>query len=421
MSAGKAAGHTSIVRRDSNPFGRPSMIGRSAGTQHSGRSAARVALEGQEQFSQTLPSCDDPIYLEGSFGEAKETNARMLHAKTSFEGSAFPQASQKLAIMLAGRGTGIDGDSMRVYKDATLQEMSAALERQTNGMTGRNQFETPVEGFSIVRSDLSVPLVRKASKAAVCITIQGTEWSMVGERRYECRAGQAFILSVEQPGHCAVPVATRAGPYLGLVIELDRAYTHQIFEELGIHRYRVRSNKPCVGSAFDVSPQLLNCALRAVRLLDTPEAIPMLYPGVMRELCYWLLTSPASDEVVDLAMDSFHDGRILHAIQLLRGKFSRPIKVEQLAMAAGMSPATFHRQFKSATSMSPMQYLKQLRLLAARRLMITSDSNVENVANEVGYLSASQFSREYARMFGKPPRRDISSCRSSELSSPNIA
>jgi transcriptional regulator GlxA family with amidase domain len=147
----------------------------------------------------------------------------------------------------------------------------------------------------------------------------------------------------------------------------------------------------------------------------------MLYPGIIREICYWLLTSSACDQIVDFAMVNVHDSRVLRAIRHLRDKFSDQIRVEELASAVGMSPATFHRQFKSVTSMSPLQYQKQLRLLEARRLMMTSNFNVEGVAFEVGYLSVSQFSREYSRMFGKPPRRDMSTCRLSRSTAPHFA
>ena len=137
----------------------------------------------------------------------------------------------------------------------------------------------------------------------------------------------------------------------------------------------------------------------------------MLYPGIMREICYRLLTGPEGGRIARMTVGNGNERRVIEAIHTLRDRFAEPVRVEQLAAIARMSPATFHRQFRSVTSMTPLQYQKQLRLLQARRLLVASDANVETAAFQVGYESASQFSREYARMFGRPPRRDITALR----------
>ena len=177
------------------------------------------------------------------------------------------------------------------------------------------------------------------------------------------------------------------------------------------------SGKPKARGAFvlSLSRQLVDCAQHAIGLLDTPEAIPTLYPGIMREVCYWLLKGPGGDQVSQIMiMANGHDQRIIQAIHTLRDKLSESTHVTELALAANMSSATFHRQFKSVTGMTPVQYQKQLRLHEARRLMIFGSATVESAALEVGYASASQFSREYSRMFGASPRRDASSWRHSQ-------
>jgi transcriptional regulator GlxA family with amidase domain len=153
--------------------------------------------------------------------------------------------------------------------------------------------------------------------------------------------------------------------------------------------------------------EALDCLCRAMRLLETPEAIPVLYPGLHRELLYWLLAGPGGGQLLHTATASSHENRLIAAIHELKTRFAELIRVDELAAIAGMSSATFHRQFKATTAMSPLQYQNELRLLEARRLMLTSGSNVETAATQVGYESASQFSREYARMFGRPPRRDV--------------
>jgi transcriptional regulator GlxA family with amidase domain len=150
-----------------------------------------------------------------------------------------------------------------------------------------------------------------------------------------------------------------------------------------------------------------------VRLLGTPRAVRVLYPAIMREICYWLLAGPHGGEIAKLAA-----GRpepIVRAIHTLRDRFDEHVRIEDLAALAHMSASAFHRRFKELTSMTPLQYQKQLRLLEARRLMVVERAGAETAAFKVGYESASQFSREYARMFGQPPRRDALAALSSGL------
>jgi AraC-type DNA-binding domain-containing proteins len=144
-----------------------------------------------------------------------------------------------------------------------------------------------------------------------------------------------------------------------------------------------------------------------VRLLDTPHAIPILAPMIKREICYWLLTGRHGNEVARVVLATSHVHKVVTAIHALRGQFTETVRIEELAAVAQMSPSAFHRQFKALTSMTPLQYQKQLRLLEARNLMVAGIANAEAAAYQVGYESASQFSREYSRMFGAPPRRDI--------------
>jgi len=306
-------------------------------------------------------------------------------------------------------------------RSAYLHDLALALHQYTNDVGGSHCSATTIEGLTIFRSEEAMQAALQVFRPAILITIQSPEWSFLRERHYDHRVDEALFVTIGVPCSGAVPVASLKVPYVGLVMELNRAYTREVIEEVGI-RLKPTSNRRASGaSVLELSPQLLDCALRSVRLLDTPEAIPLLYPGIIREFCYWLLTSSACDQIIDFAMANVHDSRVLRAIRHLRGKFSDQIRVEELASAAGMSPATFHRQFKSVTSMSPLQYQKQLRLLEARRLMMTSNFNVEGVACEVGYVSASQFSREYTRMFGNPPRRDMSSCRLFKSGAPHVA
>jgi transcriptional regulator GlxA family with amidase domain len=162
------------------------------------------------------------------------------------------------------------------------------------------------------------------------------------------------------------------------------------------------------GSALfvqDLDETILSCAIRYLRLIDHPQAAPILRPAILRELHYWLLSSRHGPALRQLSVPDGHAQRITCAIEVVRSRFREAIPIEQLAEASHLSPSAFRRHFKSVTSLSPIQFQKQLRLIEARRLMLTEGFTAVRAATSVGYESASQFSREYARMFGVPPRR----------------
>lgn len=283
--------------------------------------------------------------------------------------------------------------------------LTEALLRYTQGHPGESPYITAIEGMAILRSDHPKPPSHMISRPAMCVVAQGAKWGMFGGNRLEYRAGQALVIGVETPSVGRVVEASPGEPCLVLAFELDLAILRSVAEELD-------PPPKAAGEAgrgvfvTDFQGPLADCALRLVRLLDTPHAIPTLHPVIMREICYWLLTGPHGGEVARITLANGPSQRVINAMQALRSRFAESIRVEELAAIAQMSPSAFHRQFKALTSMTPLQYQKQLRLLEARRLMISSAFNVETACFQVGYESPSQFSREYARMFGIPPKRD---------------
>jgi AraC-like DNA-binding protein len=243
------------------------------------------------------------------------------------------------------------------------------------------------------------------SRPARCIVAQAANWATFGRNQLEYRAGQALVVGVETPLVGRVFEASPGEPCLVLAIELDLSILRSVAE--GLDTSSKPNGDPSRGVfVAEVEGPLADCALRLVRLLDTPTAIPTLYPIIMREICYWLLAGPHGGEVARLALANPSQS-VIAAMHSLRMNFRNPIRIEDLADIAQMSSSTFHRQFRALTSLSPLQYQKQLRLLEARRLMISSAVNVETACFEVGYESPSQFSREYTRMFGVPPKRDV--------------
>ena len=147
-------------------------------------------------------------------------------------------------------------------------------------------------------------------------------------------------------------------------------------------------------------------ALRLMRLLERPEAVPLLHASLVRELHYWLLAGRHGAAIRRLGWPGSHAQRVARAVAVLRADFAQPLPVESLAALAGMSPSSFHQHFRAVTSLSPLQFQKQLRLIEARRLMLSEGASASSAAFAVGYESVPQFTREYGRLFGLPPVRD---------------
>ncbi len=299
-----------------------------------------------------------------------------------------------------------------------LDALIAAVSRYTDAQPGASPFATAIDGLTILRSNQEKPPAHLIFKPALCIVLQGAKWAIFGDKRYDYRAGQALVVSVELPALGRMAEASQAGPYLGVIIEFDLAAMRDVMEGLTAPPEPSGDLGPGV-FVSNVDGPMADCALRLIRLLDTPAAIPMLAPLIMRELSYWLLTSPGGGDIARIALANSHSQQLVRAIHLLRDRFMDPVRIDELAATAGMSPSAFHRQFKAFTAMTPLQYQKQLRLLEARRLMGTDAANAETAAFRVGYESPSQFSREYSRMFGAPPRSDIVGLRA--LFGPNAA
>jgi AraC-like DNA-binding protein len=282
--------------------------------------------------------------------------------------------------------------------------------RYTRGQPGESPFRTAIEGLMILHAVAPKPLSHMIIRPALCVTLQGAKWTAFGERRFDYRAGETMVVGVEMPAIGRVIEASPAKPYLGIVLELDLGLMREVMETLD--DAPVASDASRHGAfVTDFAGPLADCVARAIRLLDRPQAIPMLYPALMREICYWLLTGPQGGAIARMALGSDRTHRIVSAVHALRDRFTDPVRIEALAAIAQLSPSAFHRQFKALTGMTPLQFQKQLRLFEARRLLASGECNVETAAFRVGYESASQFSREYSRMFGAPPLRDVAALR----------
>ncbi|ABI76703.1 transcriptional regulator, AraC family [Hyphomonas neptunium ATCC 15444] len=275
---------------------------------------------------------------------------------------------------------------------------------------GQGRFETPMKGVHMVRTFQDMMPDHRLYRPSLCMVLQGAKQMYFGEDTLTYGAMEYLLVCVEVPASGRIAQATPTEPFIGLMIDFDVATIKDVLEHIDVAPLADTGPGPCV-FVGQVDEMLADCALRLVKLAHTPKAVPLLYPSIMREICYWLLSSPYGGEIRKLALPETHVQRIANAVYLIRNNFSQTLRVEQLAEAARMSPSSFHQHFKSMTSMTPLQYQKHLRLLEARRLMLADAVSVTEAAYKVGYESASQFSREYIRMFGVTPKRDVLSLR----------
>ncbi|MHC1481324.1 AraC family transcriptional regulator [Frateuria aurantia] len=286
-----------------------------------------------------------------------------------------------------------------------MSDLAQAIEAYTQAHAGGHFWMTAIDGLLLLRADQPRPPSHLMSQPALCVVAQGAKWTSFGTERHSYSAGEALVVTVEMPSVGRVYEASPGAPFLGAVIQFSPVVMREIGEQLKLPAGS--SREPGGATVMDMDPELTDCVLRMVRLLGQPSAIPILAPLLMREFSYRLLVGPQGGRVADLALG--HDRRrgIMQALATLRQQFAQPLRIAELAEIAGVSPSAFHRQFKAMTSLTPIQYQKQLRLLEARRLILGASGKVELAAYATGYESASQFSREYTRMFGCSPRQDL--------------
>jgi AraC-like DNA-binding protein len=286
--------------------------------------------------------------------------------------------------------------------EALRTELVGLLERRT-GSDGRH--ETLLPELTFYRfSDPTVPAV-VLQEPAVYVVVQGRKQVTVGDETYVYDPSQYLAVSVDLPAVGRVLEASPEKPYLCMTLSVDPRELAALIVETGQPSPRDDHD----GRALYVSAlraPLLEGFLRLVRLLDAPQDVPVLAPLILRELHYRLLQSEQFGRLAQMAIGDGRLRRVSGAIAWIKAHFAEPLQIDALAKRANMSPSSLHSHFKAVAAMSPIQYQKRLRLQEARRLLLSGATSAEAVAYEVGYASASQFSREYVRLFGKPPHRD---------------
>ncbi|TPM37003.1 AraC family transcriptional regulator [Mesorhizobium sp. B2-3-4] len=277
-----------------------------------------------------------------------------------------------------------------------LQELIAIAGRHAHG----RRTKTAIPRVTIGRSEVATSPLPELCQPTVLFVLQGTKSVLIGDRTLAYSAGSCFVYAVETPATSQLIQASPAHPYLAIAFALD----------IEVIATFLIDHKPMIGgddfATYPADDDLLDAWRRMLRLLDRPAEIPVLGPMLEREIVFRLLQGPQGAKLRQLARADGRLSQIRRTTAWIRAHYDEPIDVRELAALAHMSSAAFHRHFKAATAMSPLQYQKQVRLLEARHLMLAQPGNAARVAFSVGYESASQFSREYARQFGLPPARD---------------
>lgn len=285
------------------------------------------------------------------------------------------------------------------------QELAELVSYHTNGR-GDGTHATAIPQLEFIRESVAPTILRAVYEPTLCIIVQGQKETLLGQETYHYGATQYLVVTVDLPLSGNIVEATPDQPYLCFKLNLNATQLWEIIDQIG---HRPDQKESSVRGLFvnDAKVPLIDSATRLTRLLDTPEDIPFLAPMMIRELYYRLLMSDQSEAVWQIATSGSQMQRIAEVINQIKAEFTKPLSMDDLAKQARMSSATFHRHFKAVTSMSPLQYQKQLRLLEARRLMLAENADATQAAYQVGYESPSQFSREYSRMFGAPPMKDV--------------
>lgn len=269
----------------------------------------------------------------------------------------------------------------------------------------RHGRETPLPGLFVSATEAPTGPFHGVYEPSLIVVLQGAKISRLGEKIYRYDKGKCLIASLDVPIRAEIVTASRDMPYVAVAVRIDPAVIAELLLE---HAPTIAQPAPPT-AALCVHPLprvLIDPLERLLALADRPGDIPVLAPMLQREIVWHILNGPQGAMLRQIGLADSRMTRIARSIAWLRENFTRTVSVPHLAALAGMSPATFHRHFRSATAMTPVQFQKQLRLQEARRLLLCEGTDVAQVGFAIGYESLSQFSREYRRMFGAPPGRD---------------
>ncbi len=299
----------------------------------------------------------------------------------------------------------------QAFEDNSMEGAIAALGKSIARCTeSGDQHTTAVPGLSLFRRIEPTEPITGMYEPSICLIAQGAKRVLLGDDTYVYDAHHYLITSVHLPTVVQVIEASREKPYLGLRLMLDQREISQLMADSNLPLPRTQQSSRGMATG-EVTLPLVTAVQRLIDLLEAEQDIPILAPVIQREIFYRLLVGDQGARLRQIASAGSQSHQIARAIDWLKGNFSQPLRIDDLAAQVRMSISTFHHHFRSMTALSPLQYQKQLRLQEARRLMLAERMDAATAAFQVGYESPSQFSREYNRLFGAPPLRDIANLR----------
>ncbi|MBT1077007.1 AraC family transcriptional regulator [Geobacter grbiciae] len=297
----------------------------------------------------------------------------------------------------------IGNKNLEVAIDALGESIARCTEKGELHTTG-------VTGLSLFRRDEPTEPISGMYEPSICMAVQGAKRVILGDDTYVYDAHHFLITSVHLPTIVQIIDASPEKPYLGLRLKFDLREVSQLMVDSNLPQPRPQQSSRGMATG-EVTLQLVNAFIRLIDLLNDEKDIPILAPVIQREIIYRLLVGDQGERLRQIATAGSKSQQISKAIGWLKNNYAEAISMEELAAQANMSTSTFHHHFRSLTALSPLQFQKQLRLQEARRLMLAERMDAANAAFQVGYESPSQFNREYNRMFGAPPLRDVSKLR----------
>ena len=291
--------------------------------------------------------------------------------------------------------------------DSALAALVDKIERWT---TDGDDPDTGIPALTLRRFTAPTEKATYLQEPSICVIAQGAKRVLLGEEEYEYDSRHYLLTSVGMPVVAQITEASSKKPYLSLKLGLDRHAISQLMVDSNLPAPRTKQASRGMAMG-EVTPHLLNSVIRLIDLLAEPDDIPILAPMVQREIIYRLLIGDQGRRLRQIASAGSQSQQIAQAIDWLKENYTQPFRIDDLANQSGMSTSTFHHHFRSVTAMSPLQFQKRLRLSEARRLMLTDNLDASTASFKVGYESPSQFTREYSRLFGAPPLRDIKNLR----------
>ena len=291
-----------------------------------------------------------------------------------------------------------EAHNMQANQDELVERIARAI--RTDGTV------EPLKDLHLNRLSSPKEPLHSVYDPVFCVVAQGSKEVFLHNERYQYDPAHYLLVTAELPLVSHVLEASKERPYLSLRLKLDPTLVGSVMVEAG---HPSPPNYPDV-RAINVSSLnagLLDAVVRLVRVLDTPTEAPFLVPLITREIIYRLLMGEQGDRLRHMAIMGGHTHRIARAIERLRKEFDQPLRIESVAQELGMSVSGFHHHFKTVTAISPLQFQKRLRLQEARRIMLGEHLDAASAAYRVGYDDASHFNREYKRLFGLPPMRDV--------------